>query len=220
MDLAVRVAIVAHEPKSYRLCFNGLPVPSVSSLNECDLQFTPLHFSGLAIELISGWRARVRASSFEVVITHRRLRKPLVNATVPSEDHPSRWFLDTTVRALDSDTELFPKYKHSMHGVVFPHGILGQSFDGSNTAVSGKLDEYGDTPEFTTTAQAEGAIEGVYTDYIVSAPFANDFKYTRFDARSPMPPRNVSLLSGAKTAATPGAVAGSVEQHGVAKEAA
>ena len=122
------------------------------------------------------------------------------------------------MRSLDGDAELFADYSHSMHGIVWPHGIIGQSFDGSNVAVSGKHDNYGEAPEFTTSAQAEGAIEGDYTDYIVSAPFANDFKYARFDARGFVAPRNVSLLSGTKTAATSGAMAGSVEQHGVVEE--
>ena len=58
-----------------------------------------------------------------------------------------------------------------------------------------------------------------YTDYIVSAPFANDFKYARFDANVYVPPRNVSLLTGAKADAMAGAVAGSMEQHGVEEKA-
>ena len=123
------------------------------------------------------------------------------------------------MRALDGDAKLSPYYNHSMRGIVWPHGLIGQSFDGSKIAVSGKVDEYGETPEFTTSAQAEGAIEGHYTDYIVSAPFANDFKYARFDAKVYVPPRNVSLLTGAKAAAMAGAVAGSMEQHGVEEQA-
>jgi hypothetical protein len=217
-DLDVSVAVLAHEPDSYRLCPMFMQEVSVSSVNECDSQTATLHFSGFSVEMISGQRVRVRGSSFEFVVTHRTLRKPIVNGTAAPTGHLSRWFLDTEVRALDGNKELFSKYKDSMHGIVSPHGIIGQSFDGSNVAVSGKHDDYGDAPEFTTTAQAEGAIEGNYTQYIVSAPFANDFKYARFNARGPVLPRNVSLLLGAKTAARPDAQAGSVEMHGVSDD--
>ena len=142
-----------------------------------------------------------------------------MNGVVAPAEHASRFFLDSKVRALDGDAKLSQYFNHSMRGVVWPHGLIGQSFDGSKVAVSGKLDNYGDAPEFVTSAQAEGAIEGHYTDYIVSAPFANDFKYARFDAKEYVPPRNVSLLTGAKAAATAGAVAGSMEQHGAEEHA-
>ena len=37
-------------------------------------------------------------------------------------------------------------------------------------------------PPFTTSAQAEGAIEGVYTDYKVAKGGVTSFKYSRYDA--------------------------------------
>ena len=67
-----------------------------------------------------------------------------------------------------------------------PHGIIGQSFDGNSTARRGKLDVYPSrslAAEFTTTAWAEGAIEGVANEYAVGTRYATDFKYSRFDAR-------------------------------------
>ena len=61
------------------------------------------------------------------------------------------------------------------------HGIIGQSYQ-DDTVRNGKLDEYGVErsdvahattdgwlPPMTTSAQAEGAIEGVYTDYKLHA---------------------------------------------------
>ena len=36
--------------------------------------------------------------------------------------------------------------------------------------------------QVTTSAQGEGAIEGVYTDYQITSPFDTNFKYGRFDA--------------------------------------
>ena len=99
-------------------------------------------------------------------------------------------------------------------GTIAPHGIVGQAFDGSHVAVSGKQDDYGNGPEFTTSAQAEGAIEGTYKDYIMPTPFASAFKYGRFDATAPIAPRNVSALAGFKKAAIAGTSAGSTELHG------
>jgi len=83
---------------------------------------------------------------------------------------------------------------------VFPqpgaHGILGQSYQDAAVR-NGRLDEYGiegvvstanETipgdgmlPPMTTSAQAEGAIEGVHSEYKLSNAFSTDFKYSRFD---------------------------------------
>ena len=48
-------------------------------------------------------------------------------------------------------------------------------------------------------AQAEGAIEGTWTDYKLASDFATDFKYSRFDSVAAKP-RDVSKLSGEKKA--------------------
>merc|ERR1719326_2303601 len=80
--------------------------------------------------------------------------------------------------------------------VVAPHGIIGQAYDGDELAVDGKID--GDkSGESTTAAQAEGAIEGTWEDYIMATPFATSFKYSRFDATA-APHRDVSKLTGTK----------------------
>ena len=106
-------------------------------------------------------------------------------------------------------------------------GIIGQSFDGNKIAVSGRLDQYGlptdkkgGSSDFTTSAQAEGAIEGVHTDYMLPSPFATAFKYERFDVdrTKPIAPRNVDLLTGVKTSARAEASAGVSELPGVGTE--
>ena len=64
-----------------------------------------------------------------------------------------------------------------------PHGIIGQSFDGSGIPRFGRLDQYPDLNipgEFTTSAMAEGAIEGVAADYEVAHKYATSFKFGRF----------------------------------------
>ena len=60
-----------------------------------------------------------------------------------------------------------------------------------------------------------------FAQYIVSAPFSSDFKFTRFNAVGPVAARNVSVLSGLK-ALSSGAKemsAGSVELHAAPVEA-
>ena len=76
-----------------------------------------------------------------------------------------------------------------------------------------------DLPIIFRLAQAEGAIEGVYTDYIVPHPFSTNFKYARFDAGGPISPRDAASLTGSKSAAVSGSQAGSVELHGVEEQA-
>merc|ERR1711988_348666 len=83
--------------------------------------------------------------------------------------------------------------------VVWPHGILGQSWDGSHMAVDGNQDDYLSAgAEFTTSANLEGAVEGTVDDYALATPFSTTFKYSRFDVHSPTPSRDDSKLSGKK----------------------
>ena len=48
---------------------------------------------------------------------------------------------------------------------------------------------------FVSQAQAEGAIEGDWKDYIMASEFSTDFKFSRFDAKAAKP-RDVSKLTG------------------------
>ena len=62
---------------------------------------------------------------------------------------------------------------------VKPHGIIGQSFDGDDVGVNGKLDPYSGAqpgPPLTTSAMAEGAIEGDAAEYKMASKFATEFK--------------------------------------------
>lgn len=79
------------------------------------------------------------------------------------------------------------------------HGIVGQSYqdsvkrmgkldtygyrqirNGDFSTVHGKFNSDGILPTMTTSAQAEGAIEGVYTDYKLSDMLSTDFKYSQY----------------------------------------
>merc|ERR1719217_1880202 len=112
--------------------------------------------------------------------------------------------LDANKNKVLIDVAIQPLYDADAD-VVAPHGIIGQAYDGDGLAVSGKMDT-SKAGESTTAAQAEGAIEGTWEEYIVATPFATAFKYSRFDATA-APHRDVSKLTGTKNAAT-SAVAG------------
>jgi len=77
---------------------------------------------------------------------------------------------------------------------VAPHGVLGQSYDADNITIDGAKDQYNGA-EFTTSAQAEGAIEGIYSDYEVASAFDTKFKFSRFGLQRARP-RDVSALVG------------------------
>lgn len=98
------------------------------------------------------------------------IRRPLYKALPKSK---TRSYLNVNVRAVGAD----PRNAHGILGQAFAHAALGRK-------VEGKLDDYNGT-EVTTSAQAEGAIEGVYTDYKLAAPFDTAFKYSRFYDATP-----------------------------------
>jgi len=116
-----------------------------------------------------------------------------------------RWLVETASKAFPNakenpgkallDVQLYPLYDVD-HDVVAPHGLIGQSWDGDSVGVDGAQDDY-TAAEVTTKAMAEGAIEGVASDYEVEDKFATDFKYSRFDAVAAKP-RDISLLKGAR----------------------
>ena len=61
------------------------------------------------------------------------------------------------------------------------HGLIGQSFaDPPGQSRVGMLDTYPDAGNFTTSAQAEGSIEGTADMYEVFSPFDTDFAFSRF----------------------------------------
>ena len=86
------------------------------------------------------------------------------------------------------------------HDVVAPHGLIGQSYDGDAFGVDGAQDDYRNGgEEMSTSAQAEGAIEGAAKDYKLAGSFATDFKFSRFDMKKAWP-RNPLTLTGQKFA--------------------
>jgi len=62
-----------------------------------------------------------------------------------------------------------------------PHGLIGQSFATPGVARNGAVDVYPWEGEFTTRAQAEGAIEGA-ADMYEASPYETTFAFSVFDA--------------------------------------
>ena len=63
-------------------------------------------------------------------------------------------------------------------------GLIGDSFDGM-TPRFGRRDKYPTSGNFTTSANAEGAIRGHAAEYEVSSPFDTRFKYSVFGKKIP-----------------------------------
>jgi hypothetical protein len=76
----------------------------------------------------------------------------------------------------------------------YPHGLVGQSFDGDKLKADGKKDDYNKTGSITTTSMAEGAIEGNATDYAVHGAFDTTFPYSRYH-KTRCPPRSLRGLN-------------------------
>jgi len=99
--------------------------------------------------------------------------------------HPNRLRMNIRIQ---------PLTQSALVGGVWPHGLLGQTFDGDGVAMSGDIDKYVRTGKAVDTqAQAQGAIEGRASDYLTAHRFATDFKYSRFDSVI-APHRDISRL--------------------------
>ena len=99
------------------------------------------------------------------------------------------------------DVQIKPRVAEAAFALP-PHGIIGQGWDGDGKAIDGEKDVFPTSGEFTTYAQANGAIEGMPNDYKVASKYATDFKYSRFDAKS-AEPRDVAKLVAAGLLNTP-----------------
>ena len=65
------------------------------------------------------------------------------------------------------------------------HGLLGQNLD-ARSSRDGALDVYPEAGDYTTRAQAEGAIDGTFLDYAVSSAYSTQFKFSQFGASGEM----------------------------------
>jgi hypothetical protein len=136
----------------------------------------------------------VRAHGWEMNVT----RKKIYNA-LPGQP---AWKLNMAVEPLDGRPQLEEQYGGSHMEVVAPHGIVGQSFDGDDVAVSGEVDDYSQGREITTRAQAGGAIEGVASDYRIPNLCFNKFFWNRFYTTNRTAARDIRTLAGKQTRST------------------
>jgi len=111
----------------------------------------------------------VRANGWEVNAT----RHPIYNKV----EGPSSWRYDFTIRPLDGNTGM-EKPHGKASATCFPHGIIGQHWDGDKFGTSGARDAY-DKTVVHTKAMAEGSIEGSASDYVVN-DHIDKFRFGRF----------------------------------------
>ena len=130
-----------------------------------------------------------------------KLISPIVN-----ESHVHRRWLAGQKRLDISIDGTFPQ--------LDAHGIIGQSYRDDRVR-NGRMDEYGiDTaggvnetvialatsdgtlPPMTTNAQAEGAIDGVHTDYKLASASSTDFKFSTFHQAPLLPLRAKEAQAG------------------------
>ena len=157
----------------------------------------------------------VRANGWEVNAT----RHPIYNYV----NGPSHWRFDIAIRPL-SGTGFETKHGTASK-TCYPHGIIGQSWDGDDRAVDGAVDDYTyrpNNPVITTKAMAEGAIEGTAAQYVLKEPHDTSFVYSRFDQKTEdtCASRDVNKLVGKKThRLSKGSVAGSDDSSDDSHEA-
>ena len=124
------------------------------------------------------------------------------------------WQVNVTRKAI-YNPNTGPRYRFdfTMHNFKdkIAHGIIGQSWDGDNIAVSGKMDDY-DSPNVVTKSMAEGAIEGTASDYELHDRFATDFKYSCF-YKPECKARDVTRLFGPRSAGTASRIAQSDDER-------
>ena len=137
---------------------------------------------------------RVQSDYSSIRLTLPEWNITIAPKAVPSYYHRDMWVSGPRVR-LDVQFALRVP-ERSLR--VAPHGIVGQSFDGSGVGVDGARDPVPQSGlNLTTTAMAEGSIEGSWRDYLVGSPFATGFAFSRFGL-SEAPPRDVAALTGRK----------------------
>ncbi len=101
--------------------------------------------------------------------------------------------IDVSIRALNASV-----------AATNTHGILGQTFAFSGP-VNGREDAYPTEGKITTMAQAEGVLEGVFSDYRLDGPYGTKFRFSKFDA---------AAVAARATAATRSTVAEAASDDG------
>lgn len=127
-----------------------------------------------------------------------------------------KWRFDIAMRPLNSTG--FEKFHGNSSGTCFPHGIIGQSWDGDEWGINGAQDNYTynpDSPMVVTKAQAEGAIEGKASDYKMTHAFDTNTVFSRYKKihKNICPPRNISKLTGKRIPYVKGVIASSTDQN-------
>lgn len=147
----------------------------------------------------------LRAAGWETNVT----RRPVYNRISGPE-----WRFDLVVRPLNGTA--FAVRHGNASGVVAPHGLLGQTWDGDDVGIDGAQDDYEHSGvEVWTKSMAEGGIEGDAKEYELASKFSHEFKFARYDATAYTPPRATARLEGKRHKDAIQRAATSVDQTGI-----
>tara|TARA_B110001450_G_scaffold182087_1_gene170147 strand:- start:821 stop:1615 length:795 start_codon:yes stop_codon:yes gene_type:complete len=129
----------------------------------------------------------LRGAGWETNVT----RRPVYNRI-----HGPKWRFDMTIRQLIGTG--FETRHGTPSNVTWPHGLIGQTWDGDSVAVDGTQDDYdSDDTEIWTHAMAEGALDGKSSDAYIVDPNTFAFRYSKFEGGASSH-RDVHALLGVK----------------------
>tara|TARA_B110001450_G_scaffold256635_1_gene287886 strand:+ start:8360 stop:10897 length:2538 start_codon:yes stop_codon:yes gene_type:complete len=165
-----------------------------TELNRRDMRI--LYKQATLVMRVAGWETNVT-------------RKPVYNRLSGPE-----WRFDIAIRPLNGTG--FESRHGNASGLVAPHGIIGQTWDGDSIAIDGAQDDYEHSGvEVWTKSMAEGGIEGFASHYELQNKFIHDFKYARHELSTHTPPRDVAHLTGTKRIGELKLSASAVDQTGI-----
>ena len=110
----------------------------------------------------------IQSGSYEISTPNWNItivRRPIYNSLTNNMN----WRLDTKIKL------------KSKYGIKNVHGIIGQTFQKNRIFTTGKRDDYSGKTYVKTSAQAEGVIDGVFTDYIMKDIASHRYKYSMFE---------------------------------------
>ena len=165
-----------------------------TELNRHDMRI--LYKQATLVMRVAGWETNVT-------------RNPVYNRLSGPE-----WRFDLSIRPLNGTG--FEGRHGNASGLIAPHGIIGQTWDGDSAAVDGAQDDYEHSGvEVWTTSMAEGGIEGQASEYELENKMAHEFKYARHETTSYTPPRDALRLTGTKRIGELKLSATAVDQKGI-----
>jgi hypothetical protein len=141
---------------------------------------------------VLGPHGRRACDDLEAEMDYSSLKLRLTDWEVDAMGQPVYDWLAGAKHRLDLGIAFLTEYYQAR-----PHGLVGQSFDGSYLPRRGRTDRYPTSGNFTTSAMAQGAIDGAEADYRVATPYATAFRYSAMPKPRPLHRRRRRLQNSA-----------------------